>query len=256
MRLPRLAYLYPSAVAYIAGLLAFGLFTARGRLRLAFLGYEAPWFRSPLPTLDLAEMTSSPAPLILHEVAVAAGNTSILEQIVLARLTESTQPKTLFEFGTFDGRTSLNLIAHAPADAGLYTLDLPAGDLEQTKFSVEPGEKDFIAKSVIGGRIGSSAYADRITQLYGDSGAFDFSPYFGTVDLVFVDASHAYDYVRCDTLTALKLLRPSGGTIAWHDYSRDWPGVIRALNEFYRNDSRFRNLRKIDGTTLVILRLG
>ena len=45
----------------------------------------------------------------------------------------------------------------------------------------------------------------QITQLYGDSANFDFSPYAGRMGLVFVDGSHSYDYVLQDTASALRL---------------------------------------------------
>jgi hypothetical protein len=53
----------------------------------------------------------------------------------------------------------------------------------------------------------------------------------------------------------MKLLRPAGGVIAWHDYTLDWRGVIRALNEFYQSGGAFHGLRRVEGTTLVILRV-
>ena len=75
---------------------------------------------------------------------------------------------------------------------------------------------------------------ERITQLYGDSASFDFSPWYGQMDFVFVDGAHAYNYVVNDTNIALKLLNPRGGIIIWHDYGV-WKGVTRALNELREN---------------------
>jgi Methyltransferase domain len=254
-RLPRLTYLYPSALLYFLWTFTLGLLGGRGRARLASLGYEAPWFKSPLPVLSLNEVIGDVPQVTLYEVSTAAGNTTLLEQIVLARLAETAGPKNIFEFGTFDGRSALNLVAHSPKDAHLYTLDLPASEMKSAKLFIEPGEKAFIEKAESGTRFIQSSYSAQIERLYGDSAAFDFSPYFGRMDMVFVDASHAYDYVRCDTLNAIKLLRPQGGLIVWHDYSDDWPGVKRALNEFYRSGKiPFPSLRKIEGTTLVMLR--
>jgi hypothetical protein len=254
-RLPRLSYLYPSALAHLAWLCTFGLFSPRGRLRVAQLGYESPWLRSPLPTVKSEELIGDVPQLTLHAIGVAPGNTSLTEQIVLARLAETSRPQALFEFGTFDGRSSLNLIAHAPPGAHLYTLDLPASQIDATQLPLEPGERAFVEKTASGTRFLATDYASQITRLYGDSATFDFSPYQGSIDLVFVDASHAYDYVRSDSLQALKLLRRGGGRIVWHDYSTDWPGVVRALDEFYRAGGPFRGLRRVEGTTLVMLEI-
>ena len=75
----------------------------------------------------------------------------------------------------------------------------------------------------------------RITRLWGDSASFDFSPYYDTVDLFFVDGAHTYEYARKDTESASKCVRPNG-VIAWHDYGRSGlsRGVRRWLDEFGR----------------------
>ena len=255
-RLPRLTYLYPSALLYFLWIFTFGLLGQKARARLALLGYEAPWFKSPLPEVSLNEVIGDVPQVTLYEISTAAGNTTLLEQIVLARLAETVVAKNIFEFGTFDGRSALNLVAHSPKDAQLYTLDLPASEMNSAKLFIEPGEKAFIQKAESGTRFIQSEYSTQIERLYGDSAAFDFNPYLGRMDMVFVDASHAYDYVRCDTLNAIKLIRPEGGLIVWHDYSDDWPGVKRALDEFYRSGKPpFSSLRKIEGTTMVMLRV-
>ena len=252
-RLPRLSYLYPSAVLHLLEMLTFGLFRPCSRLRIAQLGYEAGWFQSPLPAVSPEALIGEAAELTLYQIAARPGNTSLTEQIVLARQVESRQPRALFEFGTFDGRTSLNLVAHAAPDAHLYTLDLPA---EQAPlFPLETGEQAFVDKPESGTRFLGTRWATQITCLQGDSATFDFSPYDGSIDLVFVDASHAYPYVKSDSLQALRLLRPGGGLIVWHDYSRDWPGVIRALDELHRAGGPFAGLQRVEGTTLVVLQL-
>jgi len=105
------------------------------------------------------------------------------------------------------------------------------------------------AAGAVQGFLGTDA-ARKITQLFGDSATFDFSPY--RAELIFVDASHAYDYVRNDSAKALALLADSRGVIVWHDYG-EWPGVTRALDELAKSDARFAKLRWIRGTTLAVL---
>jgi hypothetical protein len=90
----------------------------------------------------------------------------------------------------------------------------------------------------------------RIQQVYGDSATFDFQTFEGRCDLVFVDGSHAYDYVRKDTETALRLCaRP--GVILWHDYGV-WEGVTRGLEEI-EHEKRL-GLKHLAGTSLVALK--
>jgi len=72
--------------------------------------------------------------------------------------------------------------------------------------------------------------------------------HFGRAGLVFVDGSHAHNYVIADTDTALKLLARKGWFI-WHDYGV-WEGVTRALEEI--EASRHLGLRHIRGTSLVV----
>ena len=67
---------------------------------------------------------------------------------------------------------------------------------------------------------------------------------------MFVDGSHAYDYVRKDSETAVRLVA-KGGTVLWHDYGR-WEGVSRALDEL--EAQRRLGLRQIAGTSLVVWR--
>ena len=67
---------------------------------------------------------------------------------------------------------------------------------------------------------------------------------------MFVDGSHAYEYVRKDSATAMRLVA-KGGIVLWHDYGR-WEGVSRALDEL--EAQRRLGLRHIAGTSLVVWR--
>src|SRR6185436_7400551 len=139
-------------------------------------------------------------------------------------------PQVLFEIGTFDGRTTMNMAANSPAEAHVYTLDLPAAQVENTAFRLELNEDAYVKKPVSGGRFIGSHLNRKITQLFGDSGTFDFSPFAGRVDFMFVDGSHSYEYVLSDTRNVLKMVK-EGGIILWHDYVKSgftpFPGVPR-----------------------------
>jgi predicted O-methyltransferase YrrM len=195
-------------------------------------------------------------PILIERDRQLDGNVSPYELEVIASLVRATAPQTIFEIGTFDGRTTLNMAANAPADAFVYTLDLPPEGLDSTVFSLELNEDKYVKKEKSGARFADSAY--NIVQLLGDSGSFDFSPWYGKVDFMFVDGSHVYEYAKSDTLAALKMVRP-GGTIIWHDYVREgftpWPGVPRALKEFFLTDGRFEALTQILGTSIVYLKV-
>src|SRR6185369_37884 len=94
-------------------------------------------------------------------------------------------------------------------EASVFTLDLPPD--ERAAFALAPGERQYVDKPQPGARFRAAAQpwrtaAGRITQLLGDSATFDWSPYAGRAGLVFVDGSHAYDYVRKDSATAMRLV--------------------------------------------------
>ena len=102
-------------------------------------------------------------------------------------------------------------------------------------------------------RISAKAKSGKIVQLYGDSGTFDFSPYSGHVDLMFVDGAHSYEYVLSDSDAAHRMVKP-GGLILWHDYDSRWfPGVTRALNQLQAQDARFTGIRHIENTALCFM---
>ncbi|HEX6251465.1 MAG TPA: class I SAM-dependent methyltransferase [Gemmatimonadaceae bacterium] len=129
--------------------------------------------------------------------------------------------------------------ANAPDDAIVHTLDLPAS--ESPALDVDRDDVQFIRRSqagVQGSRFRGTAEAARIRQLTCDSAAFDFAPYAGAMDFVFVDGAHAYDYVLSDSRAALQLAAP-GAAIAWHDYG-EWPDVTRALHDLAARDHRLR----------------
>ena len=81
-----------------------------------------------------------------------------------------------------------------------------------------------------------------------DSAAFDYSPYEASIDLVYIDGSHSYSYVKNDTEAALRMLGPRG-VIVWDDYP-GYRGVYAYLQEFaHRMDA---TLLHLNGTRLVI----
>lgn len=182
------------------------------------------------------------------------GNVRISEVGILASLaTGCADGSNLFEIGTFDGRTTLNLAMNAPAGCQIHTLDLPP-DLA-TKFAIAEGERHMVEKPAPGARYAKyrkthSAVVGRIHQHLGDSATFDYAPFRDSCSLVFVDGSHAYDYAMSDTRAAMSMVR-RGGVILWHDYGI-WEGVTRALEELEQRDHL--GLRNIRGTSLVYWR--
>lgn len=191
-----------------------------------------------------------------HETEVCflgRGNTSDTESWILAAL--SKKASRMFEFGTLDGHTAYLWARNSPADAVVVTLTL--GPQQHELYKAEKGDAAQAARSALeesrsGGFLYSGTAAEeKIIQLYGDSKDFDESPFAQSCDLIFVDGSHAYSYVKSDSHKALRMIRP-GGLILWHDYRGpgEIPGVYKALGELARG----LPLVHVAGTTLVAYR--
>lgn len=169
--------------------------------------------------------------VLFAETKKADGNVNLAETAVLNALCRTFRPRRIFEIGTFDGRTTLNLALNSEAD--IHTLDLPAEELDAS--DVTGADIKYVNKPISGARFRTGPNKDlpcvkRITQHLGDSAKFDFSPWHGRVDLIFVDGAHTHDFVMNDSEAAFRMLAPEGGVIVWHDYGV-WPDVAKALDE-------------------------
>jgi len=254
-----LKYVY--ALVSCIYLFVFGFFIRRNRDILSAiavhfgLGRNSSQTMKPiLPQIEMGKILGSASSVTVLEPIFQKGNVTLLELCFMNQLIQKVDPKVLFEMGTFDGRTSLNMAANTRGDAQVFTLDLPKEKMQSAKLTLEPKEKMLVDKPRSGERYRGSPYQAKIVQLYGDTADFDFSPYFNAADFIFIDASHAYDYVLNDSRIALKLLRNGKGVILWHDYA-GWPGVTRALNELFLNQIEFKNLRHIQETNFAYLQL-
>jgi len=122
-------------------------------------------------------------------------------------------------------------------------LDLPRTN-RQTKFDIKlSGDLEVAHQAEKADLIPKHCRA-RVTFLEQDSATFDESPYAGTMDAVFVDGAHVYEYVRNDSEKGWRMLRP-GGVVIWHDFRPQTPDVMRYLFE-----SNFQP-KRIEGTTLA-----
>jgi len=200
-----------------------------------------------VPTIDSSSLFPSKNIIVSMETGVkTCGGLSPQEGLWLVMLAAYMCCNKVFEIGTCSGKTTYNLALNIPGV--VYTLDLPSG-ARTTLLPVENRDHAFIGfKDHEKYWLGKSL-ANRIVPLYGDSANYDFSPYCKSMDLVFVDGSHAYDYVRKDSESALAMIHDHG-VIVWHDYAPCWPGVVRALNKLALKIP----LCHLNGTSLVIYR--
>lgn len=174
------------------------------------------------------------------------GNMPLTDLDVLIKLVRDKMPCNVFEIGTFEGVTTLQIASNC--DGNIYTLDMPSDgvdDLDLKKIVWDPSLD--VYPEVPGIAFKNSVHKSRIHQLFGDSRTFDYSPYVGLMDFVFVDACHHYEFVLSDSNNALKIASP-GALVLWHDYAHYAPGVMRALDELAKSI----DLCNIVGTTIVL----
>jgi predicted O-methyltransferase YrrM len=175
--------------------------------------------------------------ICLQRLTTISGGTTLAELGTLAYITKHQAPKKICEFGTVEGRTTLNFAINSPDDCRIDTLDLPVetrkayyvkrlGEIKVWQRDEQPPFLDDV-----GTCFKDHPSSHKIHQLFGDSTTFDFSSYYGSMDLIFIDANHDYEYVKSDTENAMKMISERG-IIIWHDYP-NIRGVMDYLDELY-----------------------
>lgn len=213
--------------------------------------------RQILKTVRFSDICQNTSLKIIEPVS-KDGNISLSELVIISALVKTYNPHRIFEIGTFNGRTTMNIAINSSKESEIFTLDLTKGQLSGTKYSLLEGEDLFVNKNISGERFIYKSIKEfpekiKITQLYGDSASYNYKPYINSIDFVFIDGSHSYEYVLNDTNIALKLLRNGRGIILWHDYGA-FADVIKALNKIQKNNPQFKLLH-IENTSLVLLKL-
>jgi predicted O-methyltransferase YrrM len=153
--------------------------------------------------------------------------------VSLCLICQIVKPKVVFEIGTFQGYTALHFALNTPDDAMIYTFDLPKNDKIQLQLETTVGDDEHIQvhAGFPGYVFDNMSEASKIKCLFGDSADFDFSTYEGSVDFFYIDGAHSYEYVKSDTLNAMRCCH-EGSVIAWHDFDRGGRnGVSRWLFE-------------------------
>lgn len=206
----------------------------------------------PVPSVTLTELVPGQISVNLIAQQKQLGNIGLDELLVITELLKAYPPCVCFEIGTFDGRTTLNMAINTPAEAVIYTLDLPREEMRHTAFPLGVGDFGAVEKDASGTRFSTSEWKHKIRQLYGDSATFDYTPYIDKVDFVFVDGAHTYQYALSDSRNAIRLLRGGKGVILWHDYTT-WSGVRRAINELHASDPCFGGVCFIEQTSFACL---
>jgi hypothetical protein len=172
--------------------------------------------------------------------------TTFLETYIMVSLIKLLCARMIFEFGTSEGRTTLQFALNSPEDAKIFTLDLPGDDFPTRFGRACPNEASF-RQLTVGGLFKEYAECGKIKQLLADSVTVDIEPFRAKMDFIFIDGDHAWSYVKADSENAFSMLS-SRGVIVWHDYGSRWPDVARYLRDL-SSQKKFYHLA---GTTMVV----
>ena len=209
--------------------------------------YSAGRAHDAIPNASFAELfpefDGKPITVPGESLSRHGWNVKLHEEIYLAAAVRALNPNRIFEIGTFNGQTTLQLATAAPEDAVIYTIDLP-----EDRFDATQGPEAFNGARV-GEKYRDSAVAHKVRQLRADTTTFDFAPYHGKIDFLFVDAAHDYPHGLIDSQNALKMVKP-GGAVVWHDFEPYWSGLVQAICEVTAG----RSLRRLAGTSMAVLR--
>lgn len=181
-------------------------------------------------------------------------NTRITEIPYLALLATGSGTRCIFEFGTCNGFSTVHLARNVDDGGNVFTLDLPPNTDYETLDHLSASQKyeDVVTNQRVQadgtGRhfVGKDAYS-HVTQLFGDTMTFDYSPWHGKVGLCFVDAGHSYEYVKSDTENAFRMLADDG-IIVWHDFDI----LHRDIYAFLNGLSKDHRLYYIENTSLAV----
>lgn len=175
------------------------------------------------------------------------GDTPLTDLCFLAGVTRLLQPKKIFEVGTFMGRTTSVLLMNAPAEATVYSLDLPP-DSKQVEGEMIDFDYRLIKRRKLAAWVHELGLQKNFQQLLSDSLLFDPAPYRDSIELGFIDGAHSYQYVKNDT-EKMAIMMSERGLVLWHDYGGK--GRFRPLAAYLESLAEKAPFYRIAGTTLA-----
>ena len=173
------------------------------------------------------------------------------ELLTIATLCAALRPERIFEFGTYTGESTLVMALNTPPSTQITTIDLDPTARDTHAHGLGVGN---YPQFTVGAAFRGSRSAAKIDQRFGDTRTFDYAPFGGLIDLIYIDADHTYAFAQADTANALQMLRP-GGAILWDDYTwtdahPESAGVTRTVNEL----AATRPIYRIAGTRFAFYR--
>jgi len=186
-----------------------------------------------MPVQELfPEIDFSHSPELIHPFPRGL-STSPHELMIIAHVVGFMKPKRVIEFGTAEGRTTLNIALHLPPEGEVVTLDFPP----------IPGQNE------VGFFYWDQPVKSKIKQVFSGVDTWDSTPYRTTAQIVFCDACDQPEGLAAETAQAFAVVQP-GGVIFRHDY-----GTAEGPTLFWNELSKELPVRHLEGTALLCLRV-
>jgi hypothetical protein len=226
----------------------------------------------PLPIIDIVDFLKNTLTYTdnneidfrFSHLNFESGNIGLYEIFCLCSIVRVLQPELVMEFGTFNGRTTINIAHNLPVGSRIITVDLPTPDLPlgsssriKTKFKLADGKCDpndelgFVGKNKL---FNNHLYfkTGRIQQVFSDTALIQpsYPIWYNKVQLFFIDASHTYENCYNDSFIAYEIIKRYG-LIIWHDYN-GWQGVTKAVDQIYSKLNKFIDMHQIKDTSLAV----
>lgn len=134
------------------------------------------------------------------------------------------QPSVFVELGVFYGRSSIYLAELIKASG--KPIILYSVDIWQYYISTDMTYAEFVRNAI--------KFPGIVMPIRRSSVEFAKELENDSVDGVFVDADHRYEWVKADMEAWIPKLK-NGGILAGHDYTDDFPGVIKAVTEQFKD---------------------
>lgn len=200
-------------------------------------GTGLPCRKPPIPAHD--------GTIVSPSLDARGGGMSDQELVVLARTTKALKPKTIFEFGTYNGLTTAVFLLNSPPNTRILTLDLPL-DAKGSAAAMAADQLLVASRDLasVPATLGISDY----TQLLCDSMSFDISAYLNCVDLGLIDAAHDLAHVRNDTEKMVRMMTEEG-ILFWHDYGGR--GITGPLSSYLERLGKRTPLYRVIDTQLA-----
>ena len=153
--------------------------------------------------------------------------------LVIEKLIRDNNFKIVVELGVFDGKNLFYLAKKFP-NTQFIGIDLwkyfPSNRINRLPLNSQE-EWDNLYASLVK----QSEELNNLKLIRGYSSNESKSFQDGSVDFVFIDANHDYQFVKDDILAWLPKISKNG-LIGGHDYSLGWIGVIKAVTEIFGTD--------------------